>query len=84
MVQNSNTMLFTSDDIKREHIKQLLLAVQDALNERGYNAVNQISGYLITDDPAYISSHKNARAMIQQVERFELIEELVKFYLESK
>lgn len=81
---HSNTMLFTSEEIKRENIKQLLLSVSEALNERGYNPVNQISGYLISNDPAYISSHKNARSNIQQVERYELIEELVRYYLESK
>lgn len=80
----SSTMLFTSEDIKRENLKQLLSNVSDALIERGYNPVNQISGYLISNDPAYISSHKNARTEIQQVERYEIIEELVRFYLESK
>lgn len=80
----SSTMLFTSEQIKRENMKQLLLSVQEALIERGYNAVNQISGYLISNDPAYISSFKNARNNIQQVERYEIIEELVRFYLESK
>lgn len=80
----SSTMLFTSEDIRRENLKQLLSNVSDALIERGYNPVNQISGYLISNDPAYISSHKNARSDIQQVERYEIIEELVRFYLESK
>lgn len=80
----SSTMLFTSEDIRRENLKQLLSNVSDALTERGYNPVNQISGYLISNDPAYISSHKNARSDIQQVERYEIIEELVRFYLESK
>ena len=56
----------------------------DALTEKGYNPVNQIAGYLISNDPAYISSHNNARNEIQQVERYEIIEELVRFYLESK
>ena len=49
-----------------------------------YNAVHQIAGYLISNDPAYISSHKGARSIIQQIDRDEIIEELVKFYLESK
>lgn len=80
----SSTMLFTSEDIKRENLKQLLSSVSEALIERGYNPVNQISGYLISNDPAYISSHKNARSDIQQVERYEIIEELVRYYLESK
>ncbi len=77
-------MLFTSEEIKRENMKQLLKEVSEALEDRGYNPVNQISGYLISNDPAYISSHRNARNLIQQVERYEIIEELVKYYLESK
>ena len=82
--QNSTTMLFTSEDIRRENLKQLLSEVSQALEERGYNSVNQISGYLISNDPAYISSHNSARNKIQQVERYEIIEELVRYYLESK
>ena len=82
--QNSTTMLFTSEDIKRENLKQLLSEVSNALEERGYNPVNQLSGYLISNDPAYISSHNGARNKIQQVERYEIIEELVRYYLESK
>ena len=82
-MDQSKTMLFTSEEIKRESMKQLLLSVSAALTERGYNAVNQISGYLISNDPAYISSHNNARSIIQSVERHEIIEELVRFYLEE-
>ena len=82
--QNSTTMLFTSEDIRRENLKQLLAEVSSALEERGYNPVNQLSGYLISNDPAYISSHNGARNKIQQVERYEIIEELVRYYLESK
>lgn len=80
----SSTMLFNSDDLRRANLKELLKNVSDALIERGYNPVNQIAGYLISNDPAYISSHNNARKDIQQVERYELIEELVRYYLESK
>ena len=57
--------------------------MQEALEERGYNSVNQLAGYLISNDPAYISSHKNARTIIQSVERYEIIEELVRAYLED-
>lgn len=84
MVNNSSTMLFNSEDLRRENLKELLKNVSEALTERGYNSVNQIAGYLVSNDPAYISSHKNARTNIQQVERYEIIEELVRFYLESK
>lgn len=84
MVQTSSTMLFNSEDLKRENLKQLLKSVSSSLTERGYNPVNQIAGYLVSNDPAYISSHNNARSNIQQVERYEIIEELVRYYLESK
>lgn len=80
----SNTMLFNSNDLKRANLKQMLQYVSTSLIERGYDPVEQIAGYLISNDPAYISSHNNARNIIQQVERYEIIEELVRYYLESK
>ncbi|MBR4122364.1 MAG: IreB family regulatory phosphoprotein, partial [Erysipelotrichaceae bacterium] len=67
MADRSSTMLFSSKDVEREYTKQLLKSVQQALEERGYNAVNQLSGYLISGDPAYISSHNNARSNIQSI-----------------
>ena len=79
----TQTRLFNSEEIKREVIHSNLMTVSQALDERGYNAVHQIAGYLISNDPAYISSHKNARNIIQQIERDEIIEELVKSYLEK-
>ena len=79
----TKTKVFSSEDMRREMIRQNLKTVIDALNERGYNAEHQIAGYLISNDPAYISSHKNARNIIQQIERDEIIEELVKSYLEK-
>jgi uncharacterized protein (UPF0297 family) len=79
----SPTVSFDADRVRRDNIRQVLLLVQDALEERGYNAINQLAGYLISNDPAYISSHKNARSIIQSVERHEIIEELVRFYLEE-
>lgn len=79
----TETMSFKSDEIRRENINQILKITQEALNERGYHSINQIAGYLISNDPAYISSHKNARSIIQSVDRTEIIEELVRFYLEE-
>jgi uncharacterized protein (UPF0297 family) len=79
----TETVSYNSEDIKKENIKEVLKHVEKSLNERGYNAINQMAGYLITNDPAYISSHNNARNMIQSVERYEIIEELVRFYLEE-
>ncbi len=77
------TRVFSADDIKREVIRSNLQTVAAALEERGYNPVHQIAGYLISNDPAYISSHKKARSIIQQIDRNEIIEELVKSYLEK-
>ena len=79
----TETMSFRSEDLRRDTIKHVLRLVQEALEERGYNSVNQLAGYLISNDPAYISSHKNARTIIQSVERYEIIEELVRAYLED-
>jgi len=61
--------------------KEVLLAVYDALQEKGYNPINQIVGYLLSGDPAYIPRHNNARSLIRKRERDELIEELVRSYL---
>lgn len=80
----TETMAFKSEDLKRDNIKHVLQEVKRALDERGYNSVNQLAGYLISNDPAYISSHNNARTIIQTVERYEVIEELVRSYLEEE
>ena len=80
----TETMSFKSDEIRRDNIKHVLRLVKAALDERGYNSVNQLAGYLISNDPAYISSHNNARSIIQSVERYEIIEELVRSYLEER
>ncbi|MDO4702188.1 IreB family regulatory phosphoprotein [Erysipelotrichaceae bacterium OH741_COT-311] len=79
----TETMSFKSDEFRRNNIKNILKITKEALDERGYNAVNQLAGYLISNDPAYISSHKNARSIIQSLERYEIIEELVRYYLED-
>jgi uncharacterized protein (UPF0297 family) len=78
------TMKFNFRGDQKADPKEVLFHVYDALKEKGYNPINQIVGYLISGDPAYIPRHKNARALIRKVERDELIEELVTFYLESK
>lgn len=80
---NTDTMAFKSEDLRRETIRKVLDHVNSSLLEKGYNSVNQLAGYLISNDPAYISSHNNARGVIQTVERYEIIEELVRFYLEN-
>ena len=74
------------DSIIKEPIneaREILLRVNDALKEKGYNPVNQIVGYILSGDPTYITSHKNARVLIRRLERDELLEELVKDYIEK-
>lgn len=62
--------------------RTILIKVYQALKEKGYNPLNQLVGYLLSGDPAYITSHQNARSLIRQVERDELLEEMVGTYLE--
>lgn len=66
------------------NVKKVLLTVYNALQEKGYNPINQIVGYLLSGDPAYIPRHNDARSMIRKLERDELIEELVKSYLANQ
>ena len=72
-----------SDEPFDQNVKQVLLQVFSALEEKGYNPINQIVGYLLSGDPAYIPRHKDARNIIRKLERDEIIEELVKFYLQQ-
>ena len=62
--------------------KEILRAVYEAMSEKGYNPIGQIVGYLLSEDPTYITNYKNARALIRKVDRDELMGELVKSYLE--
>ncbi len=62
--------------------RKVLLTVYQALKEKGYNPLNQLVGYLLSGDPTYITSHQNARSLIRQVERDELLEEMVGVYLQ--
>ncbi len=75
------TMMFQVKAEDYNKVKETLFKVYEALKEKGYNPINQIVGYLLSGDPAYITSHNNARSLIRKIERDELIEELVKQYL---
>lgn len=77
------TMMFQVKAEDFNEARDTLLKVYEALKEKGYNPINQIVGYLLSGDPAYITSHNNARSMIRKIERDELVEELVKKYLEK-
>lgn len=79
-----NTMKFNFPEEPMEtEVNDVLFAVYDALKEKGYNPINQIVGYLLSGDPAYIPRHNDARNIIRKLERDELIEELVKSYLKK-
>lgn len=78
-----NTQYFKVDSEPATGAKVVLAAVYEALTEKGYNPVNQIVGYIMSGDPTYITSHKNARSMIMKVERDELVEELLEQYIRS-
>ena len=77
----NNTQYFTVEKEQMIQVKDILKMVYQALSEKGYNPVNQIVGYIMSGDPTFITSHKNARSMIMKVERDELVEELLKEYI---
>ncbi len=75
--------VFRAENNKENGTREILNTVYEALVEKGYDPINQIVGYLLSGDPAYITSHKNARTLIRQMERDELVEELVRSYLKK-
>ena len=75
------TRKFKLTDERDQEIKSILTTVYQALQEKGYNPINQIVGYILSEDPTYITNHNNARALIRKVDRDELLQTLVKDYL---
>ena len=75
------TRKFRLSDERDLEIKAILTTVYQALQEKGYNPINQIVGYILSEDPTYITNHNNARALIRKVDRDELLQTLVKDYL---
>ncbi len=80
----SDTLKFKLNNEKDEQIKTMLTQVYDALREKGYNPVNQIVGYILSEDPAYITTYNNARNTIMKIDRYELLQALIKDYLGEK
>ena len=76
-----NTIKFTVPGNDKDSMRRVLRSVYDALQEKGYNPINQIVGYLLTEDPTYITNYNNARTMICKLDRDELLQELVRCYL---
>ena len=76
-----DTQKFTVPNDDRENMRRILRSVYEALTEKGYNPINQIVGYLLTEDPTYITNYNNARSMICKIDRDELMQVLVREYL---
>lgn len=83
MQKLENTQYFRVDSEPEDGAKEVLSAVYEALTEKGYNPVNQVVGYIMSGDPTYITSHKNARSLIMKVERDELVEEILRQYIRN-
>ncbi len=85
MSDNLNfTMKFDLDNEKETKVREIIFTVYKSLEEKGYNPTNQFVGYILSGDPTYITSHNNARSLIRQIERDELLEELLKSYLDKE
>ena len=78
---DKDTQKFTVPSDDKENMRRILRNVYEALTEKGYNPINQIVGYLLTEDPTYITNYNNARSMICKLDRDELLQELVQNYL---
>ena len=76
-----HTIKFTVPCDDKDNMRLILRSVFDSLNEKGYNPINQIVGYLLTEDPTYITNYQNARSLICKLDRDELLQALVKKYL---
>lgn len=79
-----NTQFFTAPQENKLEVSQVLEQVYVALTEKGYNPINQMVGYIMSGDPTYITSHKSARSLIMKVERDEILEELMRVYIDAK
>lgn len=75
------TMTFSFNNNRDDDIKAILTTVYNALQEKGYNPINQIVGYILSEDPTYITTHNNARSLIRKIDRDELLHALLKSYL---
>ena len=84
MQDKKNTQYFKVEKEQQIKVDDVLEVVYGALREKGYNPVNQIVGYIMSGDPTYVTSHNNARSLIMKVERDEIIEELMSFYIKDK
>ena len=80
---NDKTMTFSVGDQTEQQIRMTLVSIYDALKEKGYNPINQIVGYILSEDPTYITTHNNARNLIRKIDRDTLLQSLVKYYISN-
>lgn len=80
-MNNEQTMTFSVYEDKEVELKKTLTLIYDALKEKGYNPINQIVGYILSEDPTYITTYNNARSLVRHIDRDELLQVLVKSYL---
>lgn len=80
---HEKTMTFSVRDEREKEMKEILTTVYEALNEKGYNPINQLVGYILSEDPTYITTYNNARSLIRHIDRDELLQVLVKSYLKN-
>lgn len=78
---SDKTMTFSVNEEKEKEIKKNLTIIYDALVQKGYNPINQIVGYILSEDPTYITTYNNARSLVRHIDRDELLQVLVKSYL---
>ncbi len=83
MLDPNKTIKFSIKDEHDEEMRQTILTVYNALQEKGYNPISQIVGYILSEDPTYITTHNNARSLIRRLDRDELLQTLVKEYLKT-
>jgi uncharacterized protein (UPF0297 family) len=81
---NDNTIQFSIKEEPENEMRQILRLVYQALDEKGYNPISQIVGYLLSEDPTYVTTHNNARGLVRRIDRDELLQALVREYLKKE
>ena len=80
-MDSNNTITFSMEEVREADMKRILTTVYDALKEKGYNPISQIVGYILSEDPTYITTHNNARSLIRRIDRDELLKAMVRSYM---
>ena len=81
---NNDTILFSIKQEQKDEMRQILRLVHQALDEKGYNPISQMVGYILSEDPTYITTHNNARSLVRRIDRDELLQALVREYLKKE